>query len=73
MDQEGVIYGLQKRFSLTAVLFFTVAPPKENAPASEDTINKAETAKQKIIDGSIKVPVDETELMKIFPGISFMK
>lgn len=44
-----------------------------NQIISENTINKTETAKQKIIDGSVKIPDNETDLLKAFPEINFMK
>jgi len=47
--------------------------PNCKLPVSDETLNKIENAKEKIINGLIKIPSDENELLKDFPEINFMK
>jgi basic membrane protein A len=47
--------------------------PNRELPISAETLEKVEAIKEKIIDGTIKIPSDEIELLEIFPEIDFMK
>ena len=47
--------------------------PNDKLPVSEETLNKTETAKMKIIEGSLKIPSNGEELLRDFPKTEFMK
>ena len=47
--------------------------PNDKLPVSEETLNKTEAAKMKIIEGALTIPYDREELLKDFPETKFMK